>query len=572
MRRLARIFFTAQDTNPWGVLLLLLVGGFFEGIGLASLMPFLGLATNEGLDDPSPLVAFFNRILGSLGREPDVGLLLLIIIGGIVLKCVFLFFAMRHVGYTVARVATGLREQLMAQLFNVKWSYYTHQPIGRIANAMSGNATAAGEAYLNIAVVLVYAVQTMVYGIVALLVSWQLALAALGVGIVITACLGFLVRIMRRAGQKQIRRTSDLVTYLSDALANIKPLKAMAKQSHFRSLFDTKNALLRRALRKQVVSRHALTYLQEVLVTLIGGLFLYIAWAYWGRPLSELLVMAILFFRTVTTVAKLQKQYQKAVLHEAPYMAMLEVIEEARAAREVSEGTKAPTLSRDVRLDRVNFRHDSQVVLQDASMLIPAGEITVLTGQSGAGKTTAIDLIVGLHRPESGDVLIDGVPLGEIDLVAWRSKVGYVPQELILFHDTVLANLTLGNPEVSEADANDALEAAGAADFIAALPDGLNTTVGEKGAKLSGGQRQRISLARALAGRPELLILDEVTSALDPATEQDICRRITALSKHMTVLAITHRKAWIEIADRVYSVGDRTIELTGLHEVATTTQ
>ena len=100
----------------------------------------------------------------------------------------------------------------------------------------------------------------------------------------------------------------------------------------------------------------------------------------------------------------------------------------------------------------------------------------------------------------------------------------------------------------------------------------LNTTVGEKGAKLSGGQRQRISLARALAGRPELLILDEVTSALDPATEQDICRRITALSKHMTVLAITHRKSWIDIADRVYSVGDRTIELSGLHEVATTTQ
>ncbi len=572
MRRLARIFFTAQDTNPWVVLVLLLIGGFFEGIGLASLMPFLGLATNEGLEDPSPLVAFFNRALGSMGQEPDVGLLLLIIIGGIVLKCVFLFFAMRHVGYTVARVATGLREQLMAQLFNVKWSYYTHQPIGRIANAMSGNATAAGEAYLNIAVVLVYGVQTMVYGIVALLVSWQLALAALGVGLVITVCLSFLVRIMRSAGQKQIRRTSDLVTYLSDALANIKPLKAMARQGHFRSLFDAKNAQLRRALRKQVVSRHALTYLQEVLVALIGGLCLYLAWAYWGLPLSELLVMGILFFRTVTTVAKLQKQYQKAVLYEAPYMAMLDIIEEARLAGEVSVGTKAPRLLRDVRLDRVSFRHDSQLVLQDASMLIPSGEITVLTGHSGAGKTTAVDLIVGLHRPESGDVLIDGVPLGEIDLIAWRSKVGYVPQELILFHDSVLANLTLGNPEVSEADANAALEAAGAADFIADLPDGLNTTVGEKGAKLSGGQRQRISLARALAGKPELLILDEVTSALDPATEQDICQRIAALSKDMTVLAITHRKAWIDIADRVYSVGDRTIELSGLHEVATTTQ
>jgi ATP-binding cassette subfamily C protein len=140
----------------------------------------------------------------------------------------------------------------------------------------------------------------------------------------------------------------------------------------------------------------------------------------------------------------------------------------------------------------------------------------------------------------------------------------------VLFHDSVLANITLGDPTIGEAEAVAALEAAGAEAFVANLPDGLETTVGERGTKLSGGQRQRISLARALAGKPKLLILDEVTSALDPATEADICRRIAELGGDTTVLAITHRKAWIDIADRVYRVQDRTVELTKLPEAAAT--
>ncbi len=570
MRSVVRIFFTAGDSNPWAVLLLLLTGSFFQGIGLASLLPFLVMATSEKVEDPSPLVEFYHWVFEALGQEPNLGLLLLIMVAGTVLKSVFLFLGMMYVGYTVARVATGLREQLLKCIFNVKWSYFTHQPVGRIANSMSVDATRAGAAYLNAATFLVFAIQTAVYGAVALLVSWKLAVAALGVGLIIAASLNFLTRMMRKAGIKQTKRTGELVTDLSDVLSSVKPLKAMAKQGHFAKLFNAKIAKLRSALGKQVVSRYALTYLQDISVAIIGGLGFYAAWAYWNMPFSELMVMALLFFQTVSSIGKVQKQFQKAVLFEPAYLAVRTLIEEAEEAREASTGTKAASFSRDIRLDRVTFSYDERTILQDASLLIPSGEITVLKGPSGAGKTTVVDLIVGLHRPESGDVIIDGVPLNEVDLAGWRSKVGYVSQDLILFHDTVLANLTLGDPAISEADVAAALEAAGASDFVAAMPEGLNTVVGEKGTKLSGGQRQRIALARALAGKPELLILDEVTSALDPATEADICRRIAGLPENVTVLAVTHRKAWTDIADRVYSVGDHGIELTGLREAAST--
>ncbi len=568
MRSVLRIFFTARDSNPWTVLLLLLVGSFFQGIGLASVLPFLSAATSEQVEDPSPLVELADRVFAAFGSEPSLGWLLCFIVGGIVLKCVFLFFGMMHVGYTVARVSTGLREQLLERIFNVKWSYFTHQPVGRIANSMSVDATRAGAAYLNAATFLVLCIQTAVYGVVALLVSWKLAIAALGIGLFIAACLSFLTRMMRKAGVKQTKRTRELVTDLSDVLGSVKPLKAMAKQDHFAALFHGKIAKLRQALKKQVVSRYALTYLQQTSVALIGGLGFYIAWAYWSVPVSELLVLGLLFFQTVSSIGKVQRQYQKAVLFEPAYMAVHALIEEAAASREVSSGSKEPHFARDIRLDRVTFRYDERTILKDVSMLVPAGEITVLTGPSGAGKTTVVDLMVGLHHPESGELLIDGVPLAEIDLAAWRGSVGYVSQELVLFHDSVHANLTLGDPTISDSDVAAALEAAGASDFVAAMPDGVNTIVGEKGSKLSGGQRQRIALARALVGKPALLILDEVTSALDPEAEADICRRIEGLSDDLTVLAITHRKAWTDIADRIYSVGDEGVELTGLRAAA----
>jgi ATP-binding cassette subfamily C protein len=188
------------------------------------------------------------------------------------------------------------------------------------------------------------------------------------------------------------------------------------------------------------------------------------------------------------------------------------------------------------------------------SLEVPAGGVTVLIGPSGVGKTTIADIILGLYRADRGDVLLDGVPLDEIDLQTWRRLIGYVPQELILLHDSVYANVALGNPGIRKADARRGLEIAGAWSFVEGLPEGMMTTVGQGGAKLSGGQRQRIALARALASRPKLLVLDEVTSALDPKTEQEICDKIRTMAEETTILAITHRPTFLEIADRIYRV------------------
>jgi ATP-binding cassette subfamily C protein len=240
--------------------------------------------------------------------------------------------------------------------------------------------------------------------------------------------------------------------------------------------------------------------------------------------------------------------------YESAFWSLQAVIEEASRARETNPGGISPRLEKSVSLNNVNFGYGEALVLSNASLTVPAGSFTAIIGPSGAGKTTIADLIIGLLRPQHGEILIDNVPLEEVDLRQWRRMIGYVPQESFLLHETVLWNVTLGDPEVNEAEAEAALRAAGAWEFVAELPQQIHSSVAERGMALSGGQRQRIAIARALARRPKLLILDEVTNSLDPQTEAAICQTLQGLRGQLTILAISHQPAVVEAADRIYRI------------------
>jgi ATP-binding cassette subfamily C protein len=192
-------------------------------------------------------------------------------------------------------------------------------------------------------------------------------------------------------------------------------------------------------------------------------------------------------------------------------------------------------------------------------MEIPAHKISTINGPSGSGKTTIIDLVIGLIRPNGGEILIDGVPFEQIDVKAWRRMVGYVPQETVLLHDSILYNVSLGDPQISEAQVIDALKKAGAWDFVCEMPEGLHTFVGERGGRLSGGQRQRIAIARALINDPRLLILDEATQGLDQPGSAAFYARIAEVRGELgcAVLMVSHE------LHVVMSASDRVICLNG---------
>ena len=215
---------------------------------------------------------------------------------------------------------------------------------------------------------------------------------------------------------------------------------------------------------------------------------------------------------------------------------------------------EAVELRRSLRFEEVSFAYgESRTdVVEGLTLEIQACRTTAIVGPSGAGKTTVADLVMGLVSPREGRITVDGRTLDESWLRAWRAGIGYVDQDTLLINDTVLANLVWARPGAAEAEVWEALRLAAAEGFVAALPDGLATQIGDRGVRLSGGERQRLALARALLRRPALLILDEATSALDGENERRIRDAIAALRGSITILMITHRLPSVRDADVVH--------------------
>ena len=208
-----------------------------------------------------------------------------------------------------------------------------------------------------------------------------------------------------------------------------------------------------------------------------------------------------------------------------------------------------------VRLEGVSFAYQDSgepLVISDLDLTIQAGKTTAIVGPSGAGKSTIADLVMGLIQPDEGRVLVDERPLRAEQRRAWRSKIGYVPQDTFLFHDTVRENLLWARPDASDGEIREALRLAAAEDFVSRLPEGMETVLGDRGVRLSGGERQRLALARALLRKPSLLILDEATSNLDSENERRIQSAIEKLHGSMTILIITHRLFTTRSADVIY--------------------
>lgn len=532
------------------VLVALLLAGVAEALSLTALLPLISIAVGE--TDDSKIGRFMVQTLEQIGIAPTIDAILLIIVGGMLIKGIILLLTNRQVGYTVAHVATALRLDLIEALLASRWQYYLRQPVGALANSVATEAYRAANGFEHSVNVLALAIQVVVYAIVALFISWQATLGSLLIGIVLFIALHRLVRATRRAGTKQTHLLRHLLSYLSDVLSSVKSLKAMARDNVADAILHDQSIQLEKATRKEVISRAALLALQEPILAALTASGLYIALVVWNLSLPEVMVMVFLLTRILGLLNKTQRRYQQLTVQESAYWALRTAAEDARAAAERATGTITPTLQQGISLRQVAFDYDRKQIFQDLNIEIPVKSFTAVTGPSGVGKSTLLDLLCGLAEPKSGEILIDGVSLHNIDLRQWRHLIGYVSQDTVLLHDTILNNTLVGAPTLTTEDAERALKQAGAWDFISSFPEGIHTIVGERGGMLSGGQRQRIAIARALAHQPLLLLLDEPTSALDPQSEQLICETLKKLAEDYTIVAVSHQPAVISAADQVF--------------------
>lgn len=557
--RLVIQFIRAYPRQSLIVLLALLAAGLVEGASLTALLPMLSTAVGKDGNGSISLgdgqhSHYLVQSLEWLGITPSLGVLIAVLAIGIVLRSGFILVSKKYVGYTIARVATDLRLSLLRALMSARWSFYLRQPVGMLANAMSTEPDRASKAYLHGTTLLAALIQLLAYMGVAMTISWKATLAYFLAAIGIIYSLQYFVRMAKKAGKKQTKVLKALLRQLTDCLQSVKPLKAMGREDLADQVIRAETNRLNKALEREVLSKEALKAVQApAFMGLVAGGF-YVGLVVWKMPAAEVMVLLLLLSRVMTSLGKVQSLFQNMVTCESAYWSLKATIDEAEKNVEPTGGNLIPTLREGILLEQVSFSYEKHPVLRQVNLEIPAAKLTALVGFSGAGKTTVVDLIIGLLPPDSGRILIDHQEMGHVNLRAWRRMIGYVPQENLLLHDTVFYNVTFGDPSLAEEDAEWALKAAGAWDFVTSLPQGINTIVGERGARLSGGQRQRIMIARALVHRPKLLILDEATSALDPQNQRAICQTLETLKSEVTILAISHQPAIVEIADRVYQL------------------
>lgn len=554
------LFVYFARTYPAGSAIVLgafLCAGLAEMLGIGALLPVLSIVSGDGpSESASALERGMQSFFSAAGIKPDFVTLLGVVVAAMIVKSAVIFATVTHVGYAAAKMADDMRVRLIRALMAAQWKYYTSLPAGKIANIMATEAQRVGMCYTLTGKTLASVIQVAVYLAAAFMVSWQISLMAMGAGLVLAVMLRGLVRMAGHAGDDFTSSMNTMMTRLTEALGGVKPIKAMGLGDRYAGLMegDTKNVM--KSMKAQVLAAQFLQGAQDPMAIITGAVIMYVSFTIFHVPLHELMLLGLLFLRLMTSVNLVQGYYQKAVLNESALWEMQAAIAEAEGAREVLPGSEKVRLNQGIKFDQVTLAHDGREIISGFSAEIPARKITVVFGPSGVGKTTLVDSILGLNRPAAGEIFIDGVSLKDADFSFWRARVGYVPQDTFLFHDTILNNITLGDPAIGEGAAVAALKEAAAWDFVQTQPQGIHTVVGERGGKLSGGQRQRIALARALVRKPDLLVLDEATTGLDRESEQAILNTLKKISRHTTIVKISHNPAFLDFADHKIIMGN----------------
>jgi subfamily B ATP-binding cassette protein MsbA len=402
-------------------------------------------------------------------------------------------------------------------------------------------------------------------------ISWQLALFVLALAPALVGVVAGFGRRIRRTARRRQETTSEVVQRLVQILGGIKVIKAFRAEELERRAFARENhKLFRRSLRvvkNRVLSRgavEAVTQMAGLAVLGVGTwLALQGAFGLTAGALAAFVTVMITAQRSVRELTNGWTQLQDATPSADRFF---ELLDRAPEPLDPPDAVRVDAVRRGIRFHKVDFSYGREPVLREVSFEIRAGEKVALVGRTGAGKTTVADLLLRFYEPDAGHIEIDGVDLRRIARDSLLQRVAVVTQEPFLFDGTIGENIRYGRPEASGAELEAAARAAHVDEFVATLPQGYDTPVGEAGAKLSGGQRQRITIARALLRDPTLLIFDEATSALDAKSEQLVRDAVERLLRGRTVLVIAHRLSTVRDADRIVVLEGGAVTQVGTHE------
>jgi ATP-binding cassette, subfamily C, bacterial len=545
--------------RTWTILFLSVLSGMGEGIGLTMFIPLLEIMGGPS-ENPGQLFNIINNVFSSL-EIPFSFIPLLVAIVLIIAGAIFIsYIQKRMIGNSRYLFAQQLRCELFEGLITSKWKHLSVQPHGQVANDLTTETNRAGAALQMQILGIAAAIQAGVLIIISFIISWQMAIGAFvlgGIGIVLTRPL---LKRASKLGQLNTDANQNYVIRSIDFLKGSRLIKASGSEKAVVDLLSPSDEKLYVSQRELEYNTALVTLILQTTPVLLLAIIMGVANSIFDIDFSHTLVFLLILARFAPRLTEIPMRYENF----AGFLPGLIAADKAiNTAKEHLEFTKQNNGQINKFNDRIEFKNvgffypgsDVQTI-NDISFEIPAKGITAIVGPSGAGKSTISDLIIGLHQPTTGQLLIDGKNVREIDLTSWREHIGYVSQDTITFNDSLRNNLTLTNPSATDKDLEEALRFAHLYEFTSNLPDKLETSMGENGVRLSGGQKQRLSLARALLGQPWLLLLDEATSALDSETEQTIQDSIDLLANKMSVLVIAHRLSTIRKAKMIHVIED----------------
>lgn len=533
----------------------LAVAGLLEGLALAAVVPLLQLVENQGAGAVATgrLGGAVTEVLGALGLPFNLTTCLIFILLLVLASQLVTLAQQKLLAGSASRFEAGLRMNLYSAITDAEWPFFVEHKSSDLTAALMHESVRAGDAYKTLVQMLGTVIMVAVYLVLAVLISLPMTLIVGVSGALILFVLRRRVAIGSRYGEQTTAMAFEMWAESGEHINAAKTVKAYSVEEQTISRFDEMTHRFTRVQYKNLMNQAWLRFFYDGISMTSVFVGIYVAVTYFGMSIAFLVVFLLVFYRVSPRISMVQA-LQTQVLVLVPALKIVDKLTaEARASAETSGDEPAPPLEREIALDSVSFSyHADTAVLENVSLAIPRGKTVAIVGPSGSGKTTIVDLMLGVVKPTTGLVRIDGTPLDELDLRSWRMRVGYVAQDSSFFHDTVRQNIRFGCPSADEEQIEEAARLAFADGFIAKLPEGYDTIIGDRGVRLSGGQRQRLALARAIVRSPDILVLDEATSALDAESEEKIQHAVDQLARQMTVVVVTHRLAAVRGADIIH--------------------
>lgn len=555
---------------------LMLIGAFLEVLGVSLMIPLVGAIMKPDIIETNEIIGAFCRFFDLHSHRTFVILCIVALIVVFIIKDLFLI-GQYYIQYRFSYNNRFVTQKKLLEVFmNRPYEYYLDVQSGEVIRVIQNDVDAAYGLLTTLLGLLTETIVSLALIVTIFFVNPGMTVfVAIMMGGIMLVISKAIKPVLKKEGRLRQKNVAIMLKWLLQSINGIKEIKVTQKEQFFQKHYVQSGELLIRADRKNALLGQVPRLMIEMVS--IGSVLTWLAvMIYRGQEIETLITSLSAF---IMAAVKLMPSANRivsalnAVAYQEPaldkMLANLETMERENVFRKKQLFEKVPShekakttavsLKREVCLQNISYVYPNseQRVLEDADMVIPVGKSVGIVGVSGAGKTTAVDIMLGLLTPQKGQVLADGVDVRQ-NYSEWLSHIGYIPQSIFMLDDSIRANIAFG---LSEEEIQDdmvwhALEEAQMAEFVKTLPAGVNTQIGERGVRLSGGQRQRIGIARALYSNPELLVFDEATSALDNETEAAIMESIHSLHGKKTMIIIAHRLQTIEGCDMVYRVAD----------------